>query len=116
MEQEQPSSSVSSVLPCRSSSRPRRADGTFQKKLGRPSNKCKGGKLSWVNRLVAAGKLEEAASYAARTKLNHPALQQTAAIAAIAAHVPLLPSADGGEGGDQAAGRENGDKIGRAHV
>ena len=89
----------------------RRLDGTYQRKTGRPSNRTKGQRNRWVASLLAAGKLEQAAAYAARYNLRHPALQQTPATPASATLAAALPTADGGEGVDQAAGRENGDKT-----
>jgi hypothetical protein len=89
----------------------RRLDGTYQRKTGRPSNRTKGQRNRWLASLLAAGKLEQAAAYAARYNLRHPALQQTPATPATATLAAALPTADGGEGVDRAAGRENGDKT-----
>ena len=105
-----------------------------RKPTGRPSNRCKGGQRAWLARLQRAGCMAEAAEWARRCNLHpvpdpaEPATPADAAAgdtgsptAATAASADPVPhgagsAGHGGEGGDQAAGRENGDKIGRAHV
>ena len=100
-----------------------RATGRIRKaEARRPSRRERAGRRSWHTRLVNAGKADEAAAWAARWTLARPVADEadgpseaaSPALAPLAA--ALLPSADGGEGVDQAAVRENGDKIGRAHV
>ena len=116
MEPSSPSSSPLEPSPPPPKQPRRRLDGTYQRKTGRPSNRTKGQRNRWLASLLAAGKLDQAATYAARYRLTHPALQQTAASPALAPIAPSLPSAVGGEGGDQAAGRENGDKTTAAGI
>jgi hypothetical protein len=93
---------------------------------GRPSNRQKQGQRSWHRRLIAAGRLEEAAEWAAACNLLPPA-EPPAAPAQRAAPAALAPApsgpapapqpaalasptaaALGGEGVSQAGGLENG--------
>jgi len=95
-------------------------------KAGRPSHRNKAGQRSWHRRLVAAGRLEEAAAWARACNLlppapppAAPALRATPA-AACPAPAPAAPAptpaalasptaaALGGEGVNQAEGRDNG--------
>ena len=97
-------------------------------KGGRPTRRCKGGQRAWLKRLQRAGRMAEAAEWARRCNL-HPEPEPaeaatpaeaaagatgspTAATAATSAPVPhgAGEAGLGGAGGDQAAGRENGDK------
>ena len=79
---------------------------------GRPSNRQKQGQRSWHRRLIASGRLEEAAEWAKACNLLPPPVPPAApglrppSAAARPAPAPAAPV--GGEGVNQAGGLENG--------
>ncbi len=97
-----------------------------QGKGGRPSHRNKAGQRAWHKRLVAAGRLEEAAEWAracnllpppvppaaparrATSAATHPAPAPAAPAPTPAGPTNLTAAPTGGEGGKQAGGLENG--------